>query len=256
MWRSAIANATSDSTLLIDLNVAFGDAAVFLGEEPRFSVMDALEHVQRLDEAFFRGLIVKTKSGLELLGASGKPVTGIFDATRIRALLDFASHTRRITVLDVPRSDTAALDSLELATKIVLVANQELATVRNASRMAATLRQRYGSERINLVLTRTDRRAEIGHEDIQRTVGINVRHTFPSDYRLALQAMNKGRPGRSRQQQRARDGVCRVMRATWAASASRKKNRRPGAGGCSVASLHVEFSNRRKEHRCLLLRAH
>jgi pilus assembly protein CpaE len=156
--------------------------------------MDALEHVQRLDEAFFRGLIVKTKSGLELLGASGKPVTGIFDATRIRALLDFASHTRRITVLDVPRSDTAALDSLEMATKIVLVANQELATVRNASRMAATLRQRYGSERINLVLTRTDRRAEIGHEDIQRTVGISVRHTFPSDYRLALQAMNKGRP--------------------------------------------------------------
>jgi pilus assembly protein CpaE len=191
---TALATASSDSTLLVDLNVAFGDAAVFLGEEPRFSVMDALEHVQRLDEAFFRGLVVKTKSGLELLGASGKPVTGIFDATRIRALLDFTSHTRRITVLDVPRSDTAALDSLEMATRIVLVANQELATVRNASRMAATLRQRYGSERINLVLTRTDRRAEIGHEDIQRTVGISVRHTFPSDYRLALQAMNKGRP--------------------------------------------------------------
>jgi Flp pilus assembly CpaE family ATPase len=44
------------------------------------------------------------------------------------------------------------------------------------------------------VLTRTDRRAEIGHEDVERTVGIDVRHTFPSDYRLALQAMNKGRP--------------------------------------------------------------
>ncbi|MGH9173792.1 MAG: AAA family ATPase [Vicinamibacterales bacterium] len=184
----------SDSTLLIDLNVAFGDAAVFLGEEPRFSVMDALEHVQRLDEAFFRGLVVRTKSGLELLGAPGRPTTGIFDATRIRALLDFVSQTRRITVLDVPRSDTAALDSLEMATKIILIANQELATVRNASRMAEALRKRYGQDRIHLVLTRTDRRAEIGHEDIQRTVGLSVRHTFPSDYRLALQAMNKGRP--------------------------------------------------------------
>ena len=184
----------SDSTLLIDLNIAFGDAAVFLGEEPRFSVMDALEHVQRLDEAFFRGLVVRSKSGLELLGAPGRPVTGIFDATRIRALLDFVSQTRRCTILDVPRSDTAALDSLEMATKIILIANQELATVRNAARMAETLRKRYGQDRINLVLTRTDRRAEIGHEDIQRTVGLNIRHTFPSDYRLALQAMNKGRP--------------------------------------------------------------
>jgi pilus assembly protein CpaE len=81
-----------------------------------------------------------------------------------------------------------------MATRIILIANQELATVRNASRMAETLRKRYGQDRINLVLTRTDRRAEIGHEDIQRTVGITIRHTFPSDYRLALQAMNKGRP--------------------------------------------------------------
>ena len=97
-------------------------------------------------------------------------------------------------MLDVPRSDATALDSLEAATKIVLVVNQELATVRNAGRMAATLRQRYGPDRLTIVLTRTDRRAEIGHEDVERTVGLDVKHTFPSDYRLALNAMNKGRP--------------------------------------------------------------
>jgi septum formation inhibitor-activating ATPase MinD len=44
------------------------------------------------------------------------------------------------------------------------------------------------------VLTRTDRRAEIGHEDVERTVGVEITHTFPSDYRLALEGMNKGRP--------------------------------------------------------------
>ena len=191
---TALAKAEPGSTLLIDLNVACGDAAVFLGAEPRFSVMDALENVQRLDAAFFSGLVVRTKSGLDLLGASGRPVTGNFDAARIRALLDFASQTYRFTVLDVPRSDTVALDSLDSATKIVLVVNQELATVRTAARMAATLRQRYGQSRLHLVLTRTDRRAEIGHEDVERTVGVEIAHTFPSDYRLALQAMNKGRP--------------------------------------------------------------
>ncbi len=38
------------STLLIDLHVANGDAAVFLGAEPRFSIVDALENTHRLDE--------------------------------------------------------------------------------------------------------------------------------------------------------------------------------------------------------------
>jgi pilus assembly protein CpaE len=191
---TALAKAQPDSTLLVDLNMACGDAAVFLGDEPRFSVVDAVENVHRLDVSFFRSLVVKSKSGVELLGAGSRPLPGAVDAGRIRAVLEFASQTRRYTVLDVPRSDPAVLDALELASQIVIVANQELATVRSASRMAATLRQRYGEHRLNLVLTRTDRRAEIGAEDIQRAVGLEIRYTFPSDYRLALQAMNKGRP--------------------------------------------------------------
>jgi pilus assembly protein CpaE len=191
---AALAKADPDSTLLVDLHMACGDAAVFLGDEPRFSVVDAVENIHRLDAAFFGSLVVRSKSGVDLLGASGRPMPGSVEATRIRALLEFASQSRRYTVLDVPRSDPAVLDSLEVATQIVIVANQELATVRSASRLAATLRQRYGQHRLNLVLTRNDRRAEIGHEDVQRAVGIDVRQTFPSDYRLALQAMNKGRP--------------------------------------------------------------
>jgi pilus assembly protein CpaE len=191
---TALAKLHADSTLLVDLNAACGDAAVFLGVEPRFSVMDALDNVQRLDTAFFSGLVVRSKGGLDLLGASARPVTRNFEPDRIRALLDFASQTRRYTVLDVPRADSAALDSLELANKIIIVVNQELATVRSASRMAATLKQRYGQSRLNLVLTRSDRRAEIGLDDVERTVGLEINHTLPSDYRMALQAMNKGRP--------------------------------------------------------------
>src|SRR5439155_13069202 len=65
----AIARAAGDA-LLVDLNVATGDAAVFLGVEPRFTIVDALENTQRLDENFFRGLVVHTRSGLDLLASS------------------------------------------------------------------------------------------------------------------------------------------------------------------------------------------
>jgi pilus assembly protein CpaE len=190
----ALAKPGADATLLVDMNTVCGDAAVFLGLEPRFSVIDALANVQRLDATYFGGIVARTKFGLDLLGASTRPAATSVDTGRMRTLLDFASHNYRYTVLDVPRSDAAALDALEGATKIVLVVNQELATVRNGSRMAATLRERYGHSRLSLILTRTDRRAEIGLDDVERTVGLEVSHSFPSDYRLALQAMNKGRP--------------------------------------------------------------
>lgn len=191
---AALAKHTTEPTLLVDLNVAYGDAAVFLDADPRFSVVDALENVQRLDPAFFNGLVIRTAAGLDLLAASTRPVTAPIDAPRLRALLEFVSRTYRFAVLDVPRADAAALDALDSAARIILVANQELSTVRSAARIAAGLRQRYGDARLGLVLTRTDRRAEIGHDDVERTVGIEISHTIPSDYRLALAAMNKGRP--------------------------------------------------------------
>ena len=95
------------------------------------------------------------------------------------------------------------LDALELVTTIVVVANQELSTVRGASRMAAALRQRYGKDRVTVVVSRFDQVAEIGRKEIERVMGGPIAQMFPSDYRLALGALNVGRPSGARQPQQA-----------------------------------------------------
>ena len=190
----AQAHARGDhQTLVIDLHLSYGDAAVFLGAEPRFSVVDAMENTHRLDKAFFESLVVQTKSGVQLLASSERAV-GNVDVRRTSMLLQFAAAQYRYTLLDVPRSEAAVLDSLEAVAAIIIVANQELATVRNAGRMAAAFRQRYGKDRVRLIITRYDKQAEISQEDVERVVGSPVKHTVPNDYRAALKAVNKGRP--------------------------------------------------------------
>jgi pilus assembly protein CpaE len=156
-------------------------------------VVDALENIHRLDEAFFKSLVVPTKAGPDLLASSDRGTPSVSDVRRARLLIDFASRQYRYVVLDVPRSDPALLDALEPATKIILVVNQELATVRSSVRMATVLGQRYGRDKIVPVLTRYDLNGDIGQEDVERVLG-PIRHVFPSEYRLALQALNKGRP--------------------------------------------------------------
>ena len=190
---TALAQQASGSTLLIDLHLAYGDAAVFLGTEPRFSVVDALENVQRLDKAFLNGLIAQASAGLALLASSDRASATPVDTASVRALIDAAAQHYRYVVLDVPRSDVM-LAALEKASRIVIVGNQELATVRAATRLAATLRQRYGKERVSAVVSRYDQLSEIGQEDVEKVLGSPVAHTFPSNYRLALDALNKGRP--------------------------------------------------------------
>ena len=180
--------------LLMDVHQAGGDAAVFLGAEPHFSIIDALENTHRLDAMFLKSLVTQVAPGLDLLASPDRPVSQPADAARIRRVIDFVAASYKFTVLDLPRSDAVALDALDLADTIVVVANQELATVRSAGRLSAALRQRYGREKVTVVLSRLDRRADILNDDVEKVVGLPLAHMFPSDYRAALQALNKGRP--------------------------------------------------------------
>lgn len=180
--------------LLMDLHQAGGDAAVFMGVEPRFSVVDAIENSHRLDQNFLKTLVTSVTGQTDLLASPERPSGGRLDVAKTRRVIELASSAYRHTVLDLPRSDGNVLDALEQLKAVYIVANQELATVRSATRVAAMLRERYGRDKVGVVLTRSDRQADIGHADVEKAVGLAVAHTFPSDYRIALQALNKGRP--------------------------------------------------------------
>ena len=191
---AALAAVAPRRSLLVDLHLAHGDAALFLGIEPRFTTADVIENIHRLDEAYLHGVVNTSGVGLHVLASSDRSVAPVASAEPVREMIDFAARHYKYVVLDVPRSDLTMLDSLDKATNIVLIANQELATVRRAGALALTLRQRYGKEQVGLVINRFDRTADIGREDVERVTGGAVRHVIPSDYRIALEGLNKGRP--------------------------------------------------------------
>jgi pilus assembly protein CpaE len=191
---TSLSSAAGGRTLLIDLHPACGDAALFLGVDPNFSMTDALENTHRLDDAFLKGIVIKTPAGPDLLASPDRAFPAALDPKKLRAVVEFASRSYRYVVLDVPRSDASLDDVLSLAGNLTVVATQELSAIRSGSRMAAAFRQRLGATRINIVVNRYDHAAEIGSDDLERAVGGRIGHKFPSNYRLAIDALNKGRP--------------------------------------------------------------
>ena len=191
---TCLRRTSKQPTLLIDMHLAHGDAAVFLGVEPRFSIVDALENIHRLDEAYLKGLVTTTKPGVDLLSSSSNLLRGSFDTARVRTLLELASTTYRYVVLDCPRSDATMLEAIDTASQIVVLANQELTTLRTASRILTGLRQRCGNDRVKLALTRLDPKAEIGQTDVERVLGSPVKYVFPNDYQSSLRAITRGEP--------------------------------------------------------------
>jgi pilus assembly protein CpaE len=191
---STLAATATGSTLIVDLHPSGGDAALFLGAEPKFSVLDALENTHRLDQAFFRGIVVHTASGVDLLAAPELAAPPVIEPARLRAVIEFAVRSYRYVVIDGSRSDRMVEETLDLASHLVIVATQELAAIRRGARIAADLRQRYGADRVQVVLNRYDSGAELSSEDLERAFKSRIVHRFPSNYRLAIDALNKGRP--------------------------------------------------------------
>jgi pilus assembly protein CpaE len=192
---TALAVEPGASVIVADLHVTgHGDAGLFLGVEPRFSIIDALENVHRLDRAVLSSLVARAKSGVDVLGSPDRPSMRNPEGQELRSLLNALASQYHYVVLDVPRSDLGALDAIEPMSTMTLVVNQELPTVRRAAQVATLLRQRYGKDRVTSVVSRYDPRAEIGQDDIERAVGLPVWAVMPSDYRRAVAAANVGRP--------------------------------------------------------------
>jgi pilus assembly protein CpaE len=165
-----------------------------MGAEPRFSVLDAFENLHKVDETFLSGLVEKTQCGAHVLASTARPVNVATSPTATRTLLELAARRYRVTVLDVPRTDPAMLEALDPATVIAVVTSQELSAVRGAAATVATLRQRYGSQRLRVVINRYDKNGPVSAKDIAKVVGEPVACQILSDYRVAAEAINVGRP--------------------------------------------------------------
>jgi pilus assembly protein CpaE len=234
---AALAGEPGASVLVTDLHITgHGDAALFLGVEPRFSITDALESVHRLDRAVVNSLVARAKSGVDVLGSPDRPALRHPEPQQLRALIDQLSMQYQYVILDIPRSDLGTMDAVDPVSAMTLVVNQELPTVRRAGQVATLLRQRYGKDKVGSVVSRYDARAEIGQEDIERVVGLPVWAVLPSDYRRAVAAANVGRPlvreGQSRlgsaMQQFARKLAGRPAEAAAKAPAARTVGRLGG----------------------------
>jgi pilus assembly protein CpaE len=191
-----LARATKRSTLVVDLKPC-GEVALFLGVRPRFTILDAIENLHRVDKDFLKELVVKHKSGLDILGGSEqfeRPGPG--DAGAVEELLRVLTRLYDYMVIDVGNSVNAcATAAMYAADTLFLVANPDLPSVRNAQRFVERVRQLgAGGERIRVLLNRASDQLLIAPRQIETALGYSIHHTFSSDYRTVSTALNSGVP--------------------------------------------------------------
>src|SRR6266550_5758423 len=188
---------SGQSTVIVDLKPGIGEVGLFLGVRSRYSLLDALDNVHRLDAEFLRELVGKHKSGVDILGGSDQfDRPGVNDGPAVEEVIRMLSAQYDFVIIDAGTQLTAFNTApLYAADAICVVANPDVASVRNTQRVLERIRQLGPSpDRIRLLLNRAAEPYPIPPAQIEAALGHPIHQHFPSDYRTVAMAINSGVP--------------------------------------------------------------
>src|SRR3954464_6609353 len=192
-----IARLSKRPTVIVDLKPGLGEVALFLGVRPRYTVLDGIDKLHRLDREFLKELVVKHKSGLEILAGSDQfDRPGAADGSPIEELFRLLARQYEYIIVDAgSQISSCTTAALYTADTIFLVANPDVPSVRNAQRLLDRVRQLGAcGERVRVLLNRAAEPFPIPPKQIEGALGHPIHHTFPSDYKTVSTALNSGVP--------------------------------------------------------------
>lgn len=184
---------------LIDLDLQFGTIPIYFDLFPKRGMLQALENVTGLDELAFNGYLVEHASGLKILGHASDDAlpTYTVSAQHVNQLMNLALRTSDNVIVDLPRRiDPVSSLIIERAQHVVLVVQQSVATVRDATRLFTCLRRDLGisKDRIVVVVNRYEKASGITPDDIRTTIGCGELSLVPNDFEVVSACLDTGTP--------------------------------------------------------------
>ena len=190
-----LAQESKQNTLLLDLDLPLGAAALDLGITSQFSTANALQDINRLDSNFLTKLLSKHSSGLSVLSAPDNytPVHASDEA--VSRLLTVARQDFDYVVIDAGSSMGSTYKTLlEGASVVYLVTQVSIAELRNSNRLIAEFFQ-GPTPKLEIVLNRfTANTLGIDEEGITKALTESPRWRIPNDYVTVQRAQNTATP--------------------------------------------------------------
>lgn len=182
----------------IDLNLQFGDAALFLSDqEPINSIADVTENINRLDASLFSSSMLQVLPNFGLLAAPENPEQAVsIRPEHIEVMLKIAKANYDFVILDIGRILSAvSLKALDQSDMIFPVLQETLPFIRDSKRLIHTLQSLgYTKEKIHPIVNRYDKSSEIQLRDVESALGMPVFKVIPNSYASVTTSVNQGIP--------------------------------------------------------------
>ncbi|MEZ6138299.1 MAG: AAA family ATPase [Pirellulaceae bacterium] len=188
----------SNTVALVDLDLAIGDADVFLDTIPDYSLIDVTQNISRLDFQLLKRSLTKHSSGLYLLP---RPVqlqdVELITPESLRRVFGLLKATFSHIVIDCSKGFTAIdLAAFEFADELLMVVQLDLPCLRNLVRLQMSFDEFEGiRDKLKIVVNRVGLESgQIKLKKAKETIGREVFAQIPNDYRTMVEVRNNGVP--------------------------------------------------------------
>ena len=193
-----LAENSQNSVALLDLDLALGDADVFLDSIPDYTLADVVQNVSRLDIQLLKRSLTKHSSGLYLLP---RPVelhdTAAITDDSIRKVIGLLKASFTHLIIDLSKTYSVIdMAAIENATKVILVTQLDLPCLRNVVRLMMSFEEVDGLQsKVEIVVNRAGLDSgQISLKKAKETLGRDIFALLPNDYRTMVEVRNNGVP--------------------------------------------------------------
>jgi pilus assembly protein CpaE len=192
----AFAKHEKKRTLLLDLDLQFGDAAIMLGLEPEKTIYDLVVAPGELDSEKLAGYVTTHSSGLDILPAPLRPEDAeLVTESKLARLLEVARESYDVIVVDTsPFFHGPMLATLDRTDELVMLCGLDVPTLKNVRLSMQTLELlSFPAQRIRFLLNRANSKVGMKKSEVESALDVKIRFEVPSDRAVPL-GVNRGQP--------------------------------------------------------------
>jgi pilus assembly protein CpaE len=171
-------------TLLVDLDLQFGDVGLVLGVQPDRTIHDLVTAQGRLDGERLRGFVGQTKDGVDVLLAPARPdQADAVTPEKLTEVLDTARSEYDVVIVDTPPAFTSTtITAIDHAQHAVMVGTLDLPGLKNMKVGLETMAlMGFDRDRIVTVLNRSDSKVGLIAHDVKKILDASPDVSVPSD---------------------------------------------------------------------------
>ena len=193
---AAFAKREGRRTLLLDLDLQFGDAAIVLGLEPEKTIYDLVTAPGELDSEKLAGYVTKHPSGIDVLAAPLRPEDAeLVTEGKVTSLLEVARGSYEAIVVDTsPFFHGPMLATLDRTDELLVLCGLDVPTLKNVRLAMQTLELlSFPASRMRYIMNRANTNVGLKTREVETALKVKVAHELPSDGTIPL-TVNRGNP--------------------------------------------------------------